>query len=137
MNVATADQLRAAEAHARKVIDQTRDYIGGDTLEDDDLAAAILRRVAPSGRPDRVCVHAQLGPRILFVVAADPGAALCIECHSHPLEVLRRERHAATTRDCDACGNDAEGFYEVMVNSGPYIIAGHVCADCRNEAKLR
>lgn len=134
MNTATADQLEAAVRHAHSTVDRVRGLTGGKPIQDDALADALLRRLIPNGVPNRVCVHANMGPRVLFVSAADPGVARCADCHGHPLEVLRRERHAETW-DCDSCREEADYFHEMTMVIGPYILSGHVCRSCHDRSR--
>lgn len=110
INPATADQMKAANRDARRLMGQLDHVIDVDTGEREialllALGAAVDRRgIAPQSRPDR--------PRPDFI------------------DLLASGR----TGYCDVCDTRAHRLEEMHAQYGPYIYRARICVRCRRFA---
>jgi hypothetical protein len=74
-----------------------------------------------------------VNPKSMAIMLRNPMEILCMDCSS----VVAEEQAHAFPDSCDNClKTGLVEFHEVVVASGPFLIAGNVCDDCVKKQSL-
>jgi hypothetical protein len=74
-----------------------------------------------------------VNPKSMAIMLRNPMEVLCMNCSS----AVAEEQARAFPDSCDNCFKTGLiEFHEVVVSTGPFLIAGNVCEDCAKRQSL-